>query len=341
MELRELSSGIRNEKRQLTWAFSSLFPLLSWSTRVHKFIWKVFFFFSFQRKKNIIKSAKGWWVEKTIDMQQKSSRYRESVRSWRGCFVINVKSSRYHFHYALSHLSLTLRKRNSIRQDSTSSTNYANHPVLASGCECMSLEIKRRRQKEANIIRLFTLLFTQQRNHKITLSEKAKASMITISTFISFGVGDIIIFHRTGMIFNFSFFFFLHSPRILCHSTRSEYILKLLFINKLCTWHWIFTVDKKWAEVSLSGETFFYFFFIPEKWKTESMVTGFPSKPKELERMATNTKEEEEEKKNITQKLIILHYDYVVHSLTMRLSNWCQRSHSTQTANEDRRKKAK
>jgi hypothetical protein len=132
LELRELSSGIRNEKRQLTWAFSSLFPLLSWSAQVHKFIWKVFFSFSVQRGKNIIKSAKGWWVEKTIDMQQKSSRYRKSVRSWRGCFVINVKSSCYHFHCALSHLSLTLRRRNSFRWDSTSSTNYANHPVLAS-----------------------------------------------------------------------------------------------------------------------------------------------------------------------------------------------------------------
>lgn len=165
LELRELSSGIPNEKRQLTWAFSFLFSLLSWSTRVHKFIWKVFFFpssFPNKREKNIIKSAKGWWVEKTIDMQQKSSRYRESARSWQGCFVINVKSSRYHFHCALCHLSLTLRRRNSFRRDSTSSTNYANHPVLASLCECMSSEIKRRRQKGANIIRLFTLLFTQQ-----------------------------------------------------------------------------------------------------------------------------------------------------------------------------------
>jgi hypothetical protein len=44
------------------------------------------------------------------------------------------------------------------------------------------------------------------------------------------------------------------------------------------------------------------------------------------------TTKSERREKNITQKLIILHYDYVVHSLTMRFSNWCQRSQSTQTA---------
>jgi hypothetical protein len=48
---------------------------------------------------------------------------------------------------------------------------------------------------------------------------------------------------------------------------------------------------------------------------------------------------------NITQKLIILHYDYVVYSLTMRLSNWCQRSQSTQRkakgARQSERKKNK
>ena len=42
--------------------------------------------------------------------------------------------------------------------------------------------------------------------------------------------------------------------------------------------------------------------------------------------------------RKITQKLIILHYDYVVYSLTMRFSNWCQRSQSTQ---EGRREKWK
>lgn len=50
-------------------------------------------------------------------------------------------------------------------------------------------------------------------------------------------------------------------------------------------------MDKKWAEVSLSGEFSFPFL---HPGKTESMVTAFPSKPKGVERMATNTKEEEE-----------------------------------------------
>jgi hypothetical protein len=60
--------------------------------------------------------------------------------------------------------------------------------------------------------------------------------------------------------------------------------------------------------------------------------------------METNNKKRTKREKNITQKLIILHYDYVVHSLTMRFSNWCQRSQSTQTAemwrNGEREKKA-
>lgn len=52
-------------------------------------------------------------------------------------------------------------------------------------------------------------------------------------------------------------------------------IALFLFINKLCTWHWICTVDKKWAEVSLREEE--------TSWRKKnlgkgSMVTAFPSK---------------------------------------------------------------
>lgn len=48
-----------------------------------------------------------------------------------------------------------------------------------------------------------------------------------------------------------------------------------------------------------------------------SMVTAFPSYQKGVEEWKQTQKKEKEEK-NITQKLIILHYDYVVYSLTMR-----------------------
>lgn len=80
-----------------------------------------------------------------------------------------------------------------------------------------------------------------------------------------------------------------------------------------------------------------FFFFFCRKGKHGNCIS---IKPKGWKEWKQTQKQEKEEGKKVTQKLIILHYDYVVHSLTMRFSNWCQRSQSTQREGEKSSRKS-